>query len=105
MKDDKFNNDPSSINPIEFHAEKYKGYIEDMEITSEQEGELLKILWDIMSTMVDIGFGEHSVQAVLNSLVKDAIPELTDTPQQKHRLKNQCQDTFKQSNVKEDDYA
>ena len=48
-----------------FDPEKYRTYLEDTELSEEQQVEYLKVLWSIMITFVDLGFGVDSVQQVL----------------------------------------
>ncbi len=76
MKD---NEKETTIQPLSLDPDKYRQHLEDMDFSKEQENELLQILWNIMSTMVDIGFGEHSVQMVLDSLLKTTSLESADT--------------------------
>lgn len=71
--------------PLSFDADKYRRYLEEMTLTPEQESELLAVLWDIMSTMVDIGFGEHSVQRVMDSLIINASIEAEDPLELAHQ--------------------
>jgi hypothetical protein len=51
-----------------FDPEKYLGYLEDTELSREQRIEYLKVLWSIMTTFVELGFGVDSVQQVLPAL-------------------------------------
>ncbi len=76
MKDNEIE---ETIHPLSLDPERYRQHLEGMELNTEQENELLQILWKIMSTMADIGFGEHSVQMVLDSLLKNASSESADT--------------------------
>ncbi len=68
---------------LRLDPDKYRAHLKEMELNTEQENELLHILWNIMTAMVDIGFGDHSVQTVMDSLVKDASSESPDTLQKK----------------------
>lgn len=59
-----------------FDPEKYLGYLEDTELSREQQIEYLKVLWSIMTTFVELGFGVDSVQQVLPALEEqDQTPE------------------------------
>jgi hypothetical protein len=58
-----------------FDPEKYRGFLEDTELSHEQQTEYLKLLWSIMITFVELGFGVDSVQQVLPALEeKDLAP-------------------------------
>jgi hypothetical protein len=59
-----------------FDPEKYRAFLEDTELSHEQQTEYLKVLWSIMITFVDLGFGVDSVQQALPSLEqKDLVPQ------------------------------
>lgn len=49
---------------LEFDVEKYNAYVAEMNLTKEEEEQLLKALWDIMMAFVDMGFGIHPVQEI-----------------------------------------
>lgn len=51
-----------------FDAERYRGYLAHTELSQEQQTEYLKVLWSIMTTFVELGFGVDSVQQVLPAL-------------------------------------
>jgi len=46
--------------------EKYREYLDEFELSEQEEGELLGTLWMIMASFVDMGFGVDSVQFVTN---------------------------------------
>ena len=48
--------------PLALDPDEYREHLEDFDLTAEQENELLAVLWNIMRTFVDIGFGLDSVQ-------------------------------------------
>jgi hypothetical protein len=48
-----------------FDPEKYRCHLDDTELSHEQQVEYLKVLWSIMITFVELGFGVDSVQQVL----------------------------------------
>lgn len=48
-----------------FDIEKYRQDLEDFDLTDEQTRELLRTLWSIMTTFVELGFGVDSVQYLL----------------------------------------
>ena len=53
--------------------EEYREQLAKFKLTKEQENELLSTLWDMMRTMVDIGFGLDSVQMVIPAFMKNAL--------------------------------
>ena len=64
--------DDEAFPTLKLEPEKYKGHLEGLEITDEQVEELLKILWNIMYTMVDIGMGFDSIQTLFAALAENA---------------------------------
>ncbi|OHU89193.1 MULTISPECIES: hypothetical protein [Pseudoalteromonas] len=67
--------------PLVLFPEDYYSDIQDLDLTPEQANELLSTLWNIMSTMVNIGWGVDTVQIVL--------PELFNSDSSKrHNLHN-----------------
>lgn len=64
-----------SLRPLALDTDKYRADLQEFELTAQQENELLQVLWDIMVTMVDIGFGDHSIQRVVHSLMKSTSPD------------------------------
>ncbi|PCJ99556.1 MAG: hypothetical protein COA45_05860 [Zetaproteobacteria bacterium] len=57
------------IPPPELDVEAYRDELASLGMTAEQEDKLLATLWDIMRTMVDIGYGMDAVQMVVPSLL------------------------------------
>jgi len=56
----------STNDPIDsFDAEKYIRYFDDCELSDGQKIDFLKVLWDIMSAFVDLGFGVDSVLPII----------------------------------------
>lgn len=53
---------------LKLDPDKYRDRISEYYPTEEQQNEVLQILWDIMSMMVDIGWGVDSVQILLPDL-------------------------------------
>jgi hypothetical protein len=51
-----------------FDPEKYRSFLEDTELSHEQQSEYLKVLWSIMTAFVELGFGVDSVQQALPAL-------------------------------------
>ena len=61
--------------PLLIDLEKYRKDLSGFEMTTEQENELLQVLWNIMSIFVDIGWGVDTVQLVLPDLFKEVAPD------------------------------
>ncbi len=55
-------NDIAVVPPLQLEPDDYRDELAEFELTPEQETELLQVLWNIMSTMVDLGWGLDSVQ-------------------------------------------
>ena len=56
---------PAYTSTPPFDPDKYRVYLEDTELTEDQQREYLEMLWSIMATVVELGFGLDSVQQVL----------------------------------------
>lgn len=50
---------------ITVDVEKYEHLLEDPDLTDEQRAEFLQTMWNIIVNFVDLGFGVHPVQQVL----------------------------------------
>ena len=66
----------SNIHPpaLALDISQYQPYIKDCELSEQQAEELLQTLWQIMSTMVDIGWGLDASQLVLYQIFGDVTP-------------------------------
>jgi hypothetical protein len=53
---------------LEMDAAEWLPYVEEFDISEEQKIELLQMLWNIMSTFVDIGWGVDSIQNFIPAL-------------------------------------
>lgn len=60
---------------LEFKAEDYSHHLGELDLTEDQQKELLQTLWNIMSIFVDIGWGVDTVQMILPDLFNE---ELSD---------------------------
>lgn len=64
---------PSAARPkLDFNADKYREHLDGIELTEAQQNEMLQVLWNIMSAMVDMGWGVDSVQMFLPELFEKA---------------------------------
>lgn len=62
----------NSLKPLVLNPDEFRDDLAEFELTREQENELLQTLWNIMSTMVNIGWGVDSVQMLLPDLFEKA---------------------------------
>ncbi|QQG35158.1 MAG: hypothetical protein HYS17_06180 [Micavibrio aeruginosavorus] len=79
-------NSPDELGALEqvqsvlpFDAERYMANIADLDMTYAQKVEFLRVLWDIMSAFVDLGFG---VDSVIPIIAKRASESCADALQQ-----------------------
>ena len=63
--------DNQTVKPPVFNPDDYRDELNDLDLTDEQAHELLSILWNIMSTMVDIGWGLDATQLVLGQIFSE----------------------------------
>lgn len=64
--------DEVSIAPLKLNEQDYLEHLDTFDLTDAQKSELLQTLWNIMSRMVDIGWGVDSLHLML--------PELFNAP-------------------------
>lgn len=75
-KDPVHERDPTKTPPntpltIEFDVDEFRHHVEELELSEEQERELLTALWNIIVQFVDLGFGVHPVQRARATCGKD----------------------------------
>lgn len=56
----------------ELDEEKYRVHLASLSLTREQESALLRTLWLIMRTFVDLGFGQDPVHLIFDEAAKGA---------------------------------
>ncbi len=56
------------IAPLQLDPDEYREDLAEFGLSKQQENELLQTLWNIMSIMVDIGWGVDTVQMFLPGL-------------------------------------
>ena len=54
--------DSAAQPPLQINPDEYREDLADFDLTKEQQDELLQTLWNMMSMMVDLGWGLDSVQ-------------------------------------------
>ena len=59
--------------------DKYRPYLKDSDLTDQQAEELLRTLWHIMQTMVNIGWGVDTLNIMLPELFNQQAPQNNDT--------------------------
>ena len=52
----------SDRKPLALDPDEYREDLDDFDLTRDQQDEMLAVLWNIMRTFVEIGFGLDSVQ-------------------------------------------
>lgn len=57
----------------------YDSYLADSGMTDDQQREFLEALWSIVVSFVDLGFGIHPVQQVLDAAAWEKIAEKSAT--------------------------
>lgn len=72
---------------LEFDGDEYRHYLNDVEISDEKAEELLRALWEIMRTFVDLGWGLESIQMFLPDFLETASPDSDNPLKPKHHLK------------------
>ena len=73
---------PPQVNgsaPPDFDFEDYRDELKDFDLTDEQAEEILHTLWNMMSAMVDLGWGVDTVQIVLPELFVKACNSESDS--------------------------
>lgn len=53
---------------VEIDVAKYQAYLDDPSLSDAEKEEIIKALWSIMMTFVDLGFGLHPAQEVCGKL-------------------------------------
>lgn len=68
---------PAVGNALHFDVELYRHYFEDSGLTELQQREMLEALWILVVGFVDMGFGIHPVQHVLDGRKKTLATDST----------------------------
>ncbi|MFK5950251.1 MAG: hypothetical protein QM500_15935 [Methylococcales bacterium] len=58
--------DYSGMAPLKLDVEKYRDELKDFDMTIEQQNEFLEILWHILRTFVELGWGVDNIQMFSN---------------------------------------
>lgn len=77
---------------LRLNPDDYRQGLAAFDMTKEQENELLGVLWQIMKTMVEIGWGVNSVQYLLPEIFEAASadsPQIQSTEPQKRSADDQ----------------
>ena len=67
--------DTGSFPALRFDLDEYRKYIEGENLADAQAEELLGALWLIVTSFVDLGFGLHPVQHVLDGRKKTLVTD------------------------------
>lgn len=65
--------------PLAMNIDDYRDDLEGLELTDEEATELLSMLWKIMSTMVDMGWGVDVTHIVLPELFEKSCKNHTES--------------------------
>lgn len=64
-----------ALAPLALDPKKYRAYLDQFELSEEQQNELLETLWRICKTFVEIGFGLDSVQNIFSLNLANALQD------------------------------
>lgn len=85
--------DNLALPKLDFEPERYRKHLKNTELNRAQEDELLRVLWEIMRTMVDLGWGVDNIQSFLPNIFEKAgtdcgkLLERNYTPSPEHNTK------------------
>lgn len=79
------------IAPLTFNPDDYREHLGENDLSIEQQNAVLEALWQIMSTMVNIGWGVDTVQMFLPDLFENTGQDSGNL------LKQNYPETFNQS--------
>lgn len=65
----------NTVAPLNLKPDDYRHYLNDFDLTEDQQNELLQTLWFIMNTMVDIGWGVDTVQMFFPDIFANVAPD------------------------------
>ena len=69
----------AALNPLSFDADKYRSHLAGIDITEEEAAELLRTLWKLMSSFVDLGLDVRSMPKIFPVLAEDPSGKAADT--------------------------
>lgn len=84
--------DSTGFPVLTFNADEYRDYVRDMNLSEEQETELLRTLWSIIVQFVDLGFGIESVGRAVKRAAEQS--ESAPSPEGKSRERKIGQNAF-----------
>ncbi len=76
--------DNRALPKLTLEPDRYREHLSAFELSTQQQNEMMQILWNIMSTMVDIGWGVDTVQLFLPELFEKTGPDSGNLLQQTH---------------------
>ena len=71
----KSDSDCAALAPLKLNPDEYREELAEFDMTKEQQDELLQVLWDIISTFVNIGWGVDTVQMFLPDIFGEVAPD------------------------------
>ncbi|WP_086931895.1 hypothetical protein [Agarilytica rhodophyticola] len=78
LRDKNTSSQAEGLPRLKLDPDKYRHHLENMDITEEQANELMATLWQIMSTMVDIGWGVDILNIVLPDIFNQQINAINE---------------------------
>ena len=78
--------DQSGIKPLALDPDKYRDYLDDFDLDEAQQNELLEVIWNVMRSFVEMGFGLDSVQMLLPAIAEKAGMKTNDSVKQMKRV-------------------
>ncbi len=67
----------------------YRADLAELELTKEQEDELLLILWNIMCTMCDLSLDMDSIHMIIPAILNSALEEKPNDEAATHKTKEE----------------
>jgi len=97
--------EPSDDKPLPkltLNPDRYREHLSEFALTIEQQNDMMQVLWNIMNTFVDIGWGVDTVQMFLPELFEKAGPDSGNLVKQRHTLSFNTKTTH---NIETKDYT
>ena len=67
--------DDKALPKLTLNPDRYREHLSAFELTIEQQNDMMQVLWNMMNTFVDIGWGVDTVQMFLPELFEKAGPD------------------------------
>ena len=67
-----------------FMSDHYMDDLDKIDMNENEKVELLQTLWQILSTIVEISWGEDAIQKVISPVFKQTVEDCETLPEVKH---------------------